>query len=257
MNTNDNSNLLSNAAPMGRVEQDSTVIEIDNELPTYSSSQGQQSFNPEPSLPTQGNNNNNRNNNNIGTDNSVTSLLKQSSHPTILIVHFLFRTLALILYLFANFVSHFFVLIFVFSVLCLAFDFWVVKNVSGRYLVGLRWWNEIDSNGHSIWYFESKDINIESNAIDSKCFWVSLYATPIIWILLALVALIRFNFEWLLIVLVAIGLSGTNLIGYHRCEKDAKQKWGNNNNNSTLSLFGSNNSFVGGFINRSLSNYLG
>lgn len=25
----------------------------------------------------------------------------------------------------------------------LAFDFWTVKNVSGRLLVGLRWWNKV------------------------------------------------------------------------------------------------------------------
>ncbi len=29
------------------------------------------------------------------------------------------------------------------QVLLLAFDFWTVKNVSGRLLVGLRWWNEV------------------------------------------------------------------------------------------------------------------
>jgi hypothetical protein len=27
--------------------------------------------------------------------------------------------------------------------LLLAFDFWTVKNVTGRLLVGLRWWNEV------------------------------------------------------------------------------------------------------------------
>jgi hypothetical protein len=29
-----------------------------------------------------------------------------------------------------------------------ALDFWVVKNVSGRILVGLRWWNEINDEGN-------------------------------------------------------------------------------------------------------------
>eukprot|EP01050_Picozoa_sp_SAG11_P010429 SAG11_NODE_1041_length_6056_cov_5.902468_6_plen_102_part_00 len=31
----------------------------------------------------------------------------------------------------------------VLCILLLAMDFWTVKNVSGRLLVGLRWWNEI------------------------------------------------------------------------------------------------------------------
>lgn len=40
-----------------------------------------------------------------------------------------------------------FVIIFVVMVLLAALDFWVVKNVSGRILVGLRWWNEINEAG--------------------------------------------------------------------------------------------------------------
>lgn len=50
-----------------------------------------------------------------------------------------------------------FVIIFVLTVLLAALDFWVVKNVSGRILVGLRWWNEIDDNGESVWRFECLD----------------------------------------------------------------------------------------------------
>ena len=50
-----------------------------------------------------------------------------------------------------------FVIIFVVTVLLAALDFWVVKNVSGRILVGLRWWNEINDLGESIWKFECLD----------------------------------------------------------------------------------------------------
>lgn len=50
-----------------------------------------------------------------------------------------------------------FVIIFVVTVFLSALDFWVVKNVSGRILVGLRWWNEINDLGESIWRFECLD----------------------------------------------------------------------------------------------------
>jgi hypothetical protein len=36
-------------------------------------------------------------------------------------------------------------------------DFWTVKNVSGRLLVGLRWWSDYDEKGEQIWRFESFD----------------------------------------------------------------------------------------------------
>jgi len=36
---------------------------------------------------------------------------------------------------------------FILVILCVSFDFWTVKNVTGRLLVNLRWWSEIDEMG--------------------------------------------------------------------------------------------------------------
>lgn len=42
--------------------------------------------------------------------------------------------------------------------LILAADFYYLKNIAGRRLVGLRWWNEVDTaTGDSHWVFESQD----------------------------------------------------------------------------------------------------
>ena len=51
-----------------------------------------------------------------------------------------------------------FALAFVVIVLLLSFDFWVVKNVSGRLLVGLRWWSHIKEDGTEEWIFESRSV---------------------------------------------------------------------------------------------------
>ena len=61
------------------------------------------------------------------------------NHPVAAAFHLLFKLLAIFLYLFGGALSSNFVNIFVLCVLMLAFDFWTVKNVSGRLLVGLRW----------------------------------------------------------------------------------------------------------------------
>ena len=37
-------------------------------------------------------------------------------------------------------------------------DFWTVKNVTGRLLVGLRWWNHVDEDGKSHWVFENRKV---------------------------------------------------------------------------------------------------
>lgn len=52
-----------------------------------------------------------------------------------------------------------FITSFVFVILLLSADFWTVKNITGRLLVGLRWWNYVDDAGASHWVFESRKVN--------------------------------------------------------------------------------------------------
>jgi hypothetical protein len=115
----------------------------------------------------------------------------------------LFPPASLLTYLFGLrlFTSNF-VLIFIITILLLATDFYYLKNIAGRRLVGLRWWNEVDgASGDSRWVFESADPSVrEINATDKRFFWIALYAQPVLWILLAVVALVSFEFIWLTLV---------------------------------------------------------
>lgn len=63
------------------------------------------------------------------------------------------------MYLLGSIFTDNFTLVFVVTILLLAFDFWTVKNVSGRLLVGLRWWNEIQEDGSNQWVFESASVS--------------------------------------------------------------------------------------------------
>lgn len=95
-----------------------------------------------------------------------------------------------------------FVMIFIITILLLAVDFYYLKNIAGRRLVGLRWWNEVDSaTGDGRWVFESADPETrEVNATDKRFFWIALYAQPVLWILLAILALVSLEFIWLTLV---------------------------------------------------------
>lgn len=87
--------------------------------------------------------------------------------------------------------------------LLLATDFYYLKNIAGRRLVGLRWWNEVNTGtGDSHWVFESSDPNTRTiNATDSRFFWMALYVQPLFWVALAVVAIVRFsNPIWLSLV---------------------------------------------------------
>jgi len=162
--------------------------------------------------------------NNINNNNRNSQISPALAHPVAVFFHLFFKGVAIFFFLFYSFLfSNYFVIGFILSVLTLSFDFWTVQNVTGRLLVGLRWWNEVKEDGSNVWIFESKPENRNVNPSDSLIFWVTLYATPVVWMFLGLLSLLG---QWskLLIVFVALMLSVANLVGYWKCQKDAKQK---------------------------------
>ena len=92
---------------------------------------------------------------------------------------------------------------FIITLLLLSADFYYLKNIAGRRLVGLRWWNEVNtSSGDSHWVFESSDPNSRTiAATDKRFFWLSLYVAPALWVGLAILAIIKLqNVIWLSLV---------------------------------------------------------
>lgn len=159
--------------------------------------------------------------------------LKQSSHPVALLFYILFRLGPIFMYIFGNFIigiavrKNRFILHFIMIILLVAADFWNLKNIAGRLLVGLRWWNEtnlIDGTGEfeNVWVFETADPNRYINPIDSKVFWVLLYGQPVGWIVLSLMAVLKFEFLYLLLNIIAILLSVTNALAFTKCDKFGK-----------------------------------
>jgi hypothetical protein len=92
-----------------------------------------------------------------------------------------------------------------------------VKNVSGRLLVGLRWWNNVSEDGSNEWMFESLDDMSKIGAMDSRIFWSALYSTPAIWVVFFFVSFLKFQLEWSVMCVVAIALSWANIYGYTKC----------------------------------------
>ncbi|XP_040856758.1 Golgi apparatus membrane protein TVP23 homolog B isoform X3 [Ochotona curzoniae] len=77
-------------------------------------------------------------------------------HPVASFFHLFFRVSAIVVYLLCELLSSSFIACMVTIILLLSCDFWAVKNVTGRLMVGLRWWNHIDEDGKSHWVFESR-----------------------------------------------------------------------------------------------------
>ncbi|KAM7275328.1 hypothetical protein ACFE04_017194 [Oxalis oulophora] len=154
------------------------------------------------------------------------SVSENYANPKTCIFHVLFKAGALAFYILSTLFVDNFVIVFVVTVVLAALDFWVVKNVSGRILVGLRWWNEINDDGESIWKFESLDQQslARMNKKDSWLFWWTLYLTAAAWIVLGIFSIIRFELDYVLVVGVCLSLSVANIIGFTKCHKDAKKQ---------------------------------
>lgn len=185
-------------------------------------------------------------------------MLQSSTHPKVSFFHLLFKLSALFFYFLGWFFISDYVAWFVPCVLSLAADFWMTKNVSGRLLVGLRWWSEIDESGQSVWKFENRADKTPTNGADStkpivntndyRIFWYSMYLSAMVWSLLAFWNLLRLHLTNLLIMSIALSLQSSNIIGYGKCYRDMETKLENNLNsfirNSAFSalrgnLFGS------------------
>ncbi|KAB8079200.1 putative clathrin-coated vesicle protein [Aspergillus leporis] len=145
-----------------------------------------------------------------------------SSHPITLLCFLGFRISALLMYLFGVLFIKNFILVFIITLLLLAADFYYLKNIAGRRLVGLRWWNEVNTvSGDSHWVFESSDPTTRTvTATDKRFFWLSLYVAPALWVGLAVLAIIRLSSViWLSLVGIALVLTITNTLAFSRCDR--------------------------------------
>ncbi|XP_028669687.1 Golgi apparatus membrane protein TVP23 homolog A-like isoform X3 [Erpetoichthys calabaricus] len=146
-------------------------------------------------------------------------------HPIASFFHLFFRISAIIIYLFCDWFSKSFVACFVVIIILLSCDFWSVKNVTGRLLVGLRWWNQIDEDGRSHWVFEAKKISPNKNSsteAEARIFWLGLIICPLIWTVFFFSTLFSLKVKWMALVIAGISLQCANLYGYIRCKVGGK-----------------------------------
>ena len=155
-----------------------------------------------------------------------TNFLQHAHNPVIVFFTIFFKALAIIFYFILGIFGVSEALIFIIVVILSAFDFWFVKNVSGRIIVGLRWWNEVKEDGSEVWIFES-DHEKRATSVDTTIFWGSLYLTPIFWGVFTILNLIGLKLVWFLVCLIALVLTGSNTIGYYKCSGEQKKKLAN------------------------------
>ena len=91
-------------------------------------------------------------------------------------------------------------------------DFWITKNVTGRYLIGLRWWSASDISSEedlekdeeratagqedSGWYFESYDVEVNNSMIDTNVFWFGQAGAAIFWCIFLVLKTLGLSLFW-------------------------------------------------------------
>ena len=156
----------------------------------------------------------------------ATDFIKKSRNPLVALVTVTLKLLSILSFLFTSIFTSNEALVMIIVILFIAADFWYTKNISGRILVGLRWWNNYDKETQgNIWKFESKNEIKESN-VDRKTFWISLYGFAALWVILFVWESIAFNFTWAFLCLISMVISGINVVGFFKCSKIQQKKAG-------------------------------
>ncbi|XP_066521514.1 Golgi apparatus membrane protein TVP23 homolog B [Hoplias malabaricus] len=173
-------------------------------------------------------------------DSARNSRKSKIKHPVASFFHLFFRVSAILVYLLCELLSSSFIACMVSIILLLSCDFWTVKNITGRLLVGLRWWNQVDEDGNSHWVFESRKGHAQQfpaslpSDSEARIFWLGLIICPILWVIFTFTALFSFKIKWLAVVIMGVVLQGANLYGYVRCKVGTRT----NLKNMATSYFG-------------------
>ncbi len=111
-------------------------------------------------------------------------------------------------------------------VLLMIVDFWYTKNVSGRRMVGLRWWVNFDEAGEEEWKFECRVNEDMVHPLASKVFWFTMYATVACWAILLFFNVFKLSLTNVTICGVGAAVVGVNLYAFHRCSGAQKKRVG-------------------------------
>ncbi|KAI3413991.1 hypothetical protein GPALN_011460 [Globodera pallida] len=153
--------------------------------------------------------------------------IRALKHPLVVMAHLGFRFGAIAFYVLASFFSASFIIQFLILLSLHSADLWAVKNVTGRLMVGLRWWSLVDADGKNHWKFEISQDPEKYDAFERQIFWAALVAAPFFWALLVCTAFLTLQWQWMVVATIGAGMTATNLYGYLRCKWSSTQEMTN------------------------------
>lgn len=145
-----------------------------------------------------------------------------SSSPVSAFFHNFFKIGTVISYFLIPLFTKSTILSYILVIVCSAFDFWVVKNISGRFLVGLRWWSEYNEQEEEVWMFECRSDEKSTKPIDSRLFWTTQIGFTIFWGVWLGFHIVSLKFLKTISIFIAFILLALNLYAFFKCSKGLK-----------------------------------
>ena len=156
--------------------------------------------------------------------------LLKASHPIAGAFHIILKALPCFAYMFMGMFGFKDVSVFISVLIMISLDFWVTKNIIGRFMVGLRWWgtgdfgDDFDESEGNDWYFESYDWPYPNQTYDNHIFWWGLVGPEIFWLFYCVIGVISLSFFWGTLTVIALALTSTNLYAYYMARQDNQKK---------------------------------
>lgn len=95
------------------------------------------------------------------------------------------------------------------------FEFFMIKNVCGLDLIGIKWYVEPNNDGSFLQYY-AKPAPYVPNYTLSNVFWIGFIAAIILWIVTFFIDLFERNIFHILICIIGLIAQGTNLLLFMR-----------------------------------------
>lgn len=162
--------------------------------------------------------------------------ISSGNHPIVCFVLISFKLATLVCFLVLYYLTQSTAMVYLVIILLASIDFWTTKNVAGRLLVGLRWWNEVKEDGNEVWIFESKNENKEVNA-DSRVFWTCLYLFTGVWIIIFVWDIVVLKWVWAVVSLICFIFNAINFYGFFKCSKKQQENLKSFGAKATIKIF--------------------
>eukprot|EP01015_Nassula_variabilis_P021700 TRINITY_DN3894_c0_g1_i4.p1 TRINITY_DN3894_c0_g1~~TRINITY_DN3894_c0_g1_i4.p1 ORF type:complete len:136 (+),score=19.36 TRINITY_DN3894_c0_g1_i4:65-472(+) len=108
--------------------------------------------------------------------------------------------------------------------MCIRDSFWTVKNITGRLLVGLRWWSKIKPDGEQDWIFECKLDESKLNSVDKTFFWGGQLIFTGVWLAIFIINTLSLKLTVAFLNLFVFALLIVNLYAYYKCSDEKKKQ---------------------------------